>query len=81
MALNGTATVPIVRVPWNDHVRIKQMLDLGVEGILAPMVSTVAECRDLVAACSYPPAGRRGVGPRRASNYYRDVARLPGGRQ
>ena len=21
MALNGTNTVPIVRVPWNDHVR------------------------------------------------------------
>ena len=73
MALNGTSTVPIVRVPWNDHVRIKLMLDLGVEGILAPMVSTVAECRDLVAACKYPPAGRRGSGPRRASNYYREL--------
>jgi 2-keto-3-deoxy-L-rhamnonate aldolase RhmA len=73
MALNGTDTVPIVRVPWNDPVRIKLMLDLGVEGILAPMVSTVAECRDLVAACRYPPHGRRGIGPRRASNYYRNV--------
>ena len=73
MALNGTDTVPIVRAPWNDHVRIKQLLDLGVEGILAPMVRTVEECRDLVAACRYPPVGRRGFGPRRASNYYRDI--------
>jgi len=73
MALNGTSTVPIVRVPWNDHVRIKQLLDLGVEGILAPMVRTVEECRALVDACRYPPAGRRGFGPRRASNYYRDI--------
>lgn len=73
MALNGTVSVPIVRVPWNDHVRIKQMLDLGVEGILAPMVRTVEECRELVAACRYPPVGRRGFGPRRASNYYRDI--------
>jgi 4-hydroxy-2-oxoheptanedioate aldolase len=73
MALNGTDTVPIVRAPWNDHVRIKQLLDLGVEGILAPMVNSVAECRDLVAACRYPPQGRRGVGPRRASNYYRNA--------
>jgi 4-hydroxy-2-oxoheptanedioate aldolase len=73
MALNGTPTVPIVRVPWNDHVRIKQVLDLGVEGILAPMVRTVAEVEALVAACRYPPVGTRGFGPRRASNYYRDL--------
>lgn len=73
MALNGTPTVPIVRVPWNDHVMIKQALDLGVEGILAPMVRTVAECKALVSACRYPPVGARGFGPRRASNYYRDI--------
>jgi 2-keto-3-deoxy-L-rhamnonate aldolase RhmA len=73
MALNGTDTMPFVRVPWNDHVHIKQMLDMGVEGILAPMVRTVEECKALVAACRYPPVGARGFGPRRASNYYRDI--------
>jgi 4-hydroxy-2-oxoheptanedioate aldolase len=73
MAFNGTDTVPIVRVPWNDHVRIKQALDMGVEGILAPMVRNVAECRELVRSCRYPPQGGRGFGPRRASNYYRNL--------
>jgi 4-hydroxy-2-oxoheptanedioate aldolase len=73
MGFNGSPTVPIVRVPWNDHVRIKQMLDLGVEGIMAPMVRTVEECRALVRACRYPPLGARGFGPRRASNYYRNL--------
>jgi 4-hydroxy-2-oxoheptanedioate aldolase len=73
MGFNGSPTVPIIRVPWNDHVRIKQMLDLGVEGIMAPMVRTVDECRALVSACRYPPAGARGFGPRRASNYYREL--------
>ena len=73
MAFNGTSTVPVVRVPWNDHVCIKQMLDMGVEGIMAPMVRTVDDCRDLVRSCRYPPAGTRGFGPRRASNYYRDL--------
>jgi 2-keto-3-deoxy-L-rhamnonate aldolase RhmA len=73
MGFNGTATVPFVRVAWNDHVRIKQALDMGAEGILAPMVRSVAECRELVRACRYPPQGGRGFGPRRASNYYRDV--------
>src|SRR5271156_645502 len=38
MGFNGSPTVPIIRVPWNDHVWIKRMLDLGVEGIMAPMV-------------------------------------------
>ncbi len=73
MAFNGTDTVPIVRVAWNDHVRIKQALDIGVEGIMAPMVRTVAECRELVRSCRYPPQGARGVGPRRASNDYRHI--------
>ena len=73
IALSGSATVPMVRVPWNDQVRIKQVLDLGVEGVMAPMVSTVEECKALVSACLYPPRGRRGSGPRRASNYYRDA--------
>lgn len=73
MALNGTQTVPIVRVPWNDHVRIKQLLDLGAEGILAPMVRTVAECQALVDACRYPPVGQRGFGPRRAAAYGRNI--------
>jgi 2-keto-3-deoxy-L-rhamnonate aldolase RhmA len=73
MGFNGTETVPFVRVAWNDHVRIKQVLDMGAEGILAPMVRTVAECRELVRSCRYPPQGARGFGPRRASNYYRNI--------
>ena len=71
---NGSNTVPVVRVPWNDHVLIKKALDIGAEGILAPMVRTPEEARDLVAACKYPPEGRRGFGPFRASGWYRDEA-------
>lgn len=73
LAFRGVDTVPIVRVPWNDHVHIKQALDLGAEGILAPMVRTLAEARALLAACRYPPEGSRGFGPRRASAYGRDT--------
>jgi len=73
MAFNGSPTVPMIRVPWNDQVMIKQALDLGVEGIMAPMVRTAEEVRALVAACKYPPAGIRGFAPRRASGYFRDI--------
>jgi len=73
MAFNRTQTVPIVRVPWNDPVRIKQALDAGVEGIIAPMVKTVDEAKALVSACKYPPRGTRGFGPRRASSWGRNI--------
>ncbi|MGH1483898.1 MAG: HpcH/HpaI aldolase family protein [Geminicoccales bacterium] len=73
MAFRGSETVPMARVPWNDPVTIKRYLDCGIEGILAPMVRTPEEARALVAACRYPPDGKRGFGPRRASNYYRDL--------
>ena len=73
MAFSGRSTVPIVRVPWNDRIRIKQILDLGAEGVLVPMVSSAAEARAAVAATKYPPQGVRGFGPWRASDYYRDT--------
>ena len=73
MTFKGESAVPIVRVPWNDPVHIKQALDLGADGILAPMVRTVEEARALLSACRYPPAGVRGFGPRRASNYHRNT--------
>jgi 2-keto-3-deoxy-L-rhamnonate aldolase RhmA len=72
MAFKGVQTVPIVRVAWNDAVRIKQVLDLGADGILVPMVNSPSEARAAVAACKYPPEGVRGFGPKRASDYGRD---------
>ena len=72
-AFNGRASVPIVRVPWNNPAVIKQALDLGAGGVLVPMVNTPDEARAAVAACRYPPDGIRGFGPRRASDYYRQV--------
>jgi 2-keto-3-deoxy-L-rhamnonate aldolase RhmA len=74
MAFNGRETVPLIRVPSNDRVPIKQFLDLGAEGILVPMVNSAQEARQAVAACKYPPVGVRGFGPKRASNYNRDSA-------
>ena len=78
VAFNGVSTVPIVRVAWNDQVRIKQVLDMGADGIVAPMVKTVEEVKALISACKYPPEGTRGFGPLRASNYYREIAAYKG---
>lgn len=72
MAFRGSDTVPLIRVPWNDHVVIKQMLDLGFDGVVVPHTNTPEEASRAVSACRYPPVGKRGFGPRRTGNYYRD---------
>ncbi|MDZ5076406.1 HpcH/HpaI aldolase/citrate lyase family protein [Nesterenkonia sp. HG001] len=61
-AVSGYPVTPIVRVPSADAVTIKQVLDLGAQNILVPMVSTAEEVREVAAAAQYPPAGRRGIG-------------------
>jgi len=53
---------PVVRVPSADPVWIKQVLDLGAQNILVPMVNTAADAASAVAATRYPPRGIRGVG-------------------
>jgi 2-keto-3-deoxy-L-rhamnonate aldolase RhmA len=72
LATKGTETTPLVRVPWNDPVLIKPVLDLGAAGVIVPLIRTADDARRAVAACLYPPAGIRGYGPRRPSSYGRD---------
>lgn len=70
-ATAGTAAV--VRAAWNDHVRIKRLLDTGAAGVMAPRVQTAGEAEAFVKAARYPPEGRRGVAGSRASAYGRDL--------
>lgn len=53
---------PIVRIPTGDATLIKQVLDIGAQTILVPMVDTAAQAEDLVKAMRYPPEGIRGMG-------------------
>jgi len=57
-----TQTTPIVRPPIGDVVLIKQLLDIGVQTLLVPMVETPEQAAEMVAAMQYPPKGIRGVG-------------------
>ncbi len=61
-AVSAYPVAPVVRVPIGDVVTIKQVLDLGAQNILVPMVSSAAQARAAVEAVRYPPRGRRGVG-------------------
>lgn len=53
---------PVVRPSWNDAVQIKQLLDVGAQTLLIPMVQNAEQARDAVRATRYPPNGIRGVG-------------------
>ncbi|TLN05396.1 4-hydroxy-2-oxo-heptane-1,7-dioate aldolase, partial [bacterium] len=66
-AMGKSETAPIVRVPWNDPIHLKRVLDLGPAGVIVPWVNSEAEAKAAVRACMYPPKGIRGCGPRRAS--------------
>lgn len=56
------ATAPIVRAVTGDPVLIKQLLDVGVQTLMVPMVESAEQARELVRAMRYPPHGMRGVG-------------------
>lgn len=70
-AMSGSLISPVIRVPANDEVAIKRALDTGPEGIMIPSVDNLAAARAAVAACLYPPQGRRGAAHilNRASSY------------
>ncbi|MEQ8394063.1 aldolase/citrate lyase family protein [Thalassobaculum sp.] len=69
----GRATV-LVRVPGQDPDYLKRVLDAGAEAVMIPMVETAEQARAVVAACKYPPTGRRGYSAPtvRASGYGAD---------
>ena len=69
-AISINETPSLVRVPWSEPGIIMKMLDLGVLGIIAPMINTKKECEDFVSYCNYPPIGQRSFGPMRAQMVY-----------
>eukprot|EP00416_Gambierdiscus_australes_P037394 CAMPEP_0171100316 /NCGR_PEP_ID=MMETSP0766_2-20121228/52890_1 /TAXON_ID=439317 /ORGANISM="Gambierdiscus australes, Strain CAWD 149" /LENGTH=294 /DNA_ID=CAMNT_0011560129 /DNA_START=26 /DNA_END=910 /DNA_ORIENTATION=- len=53
---------PVVRVPWNEPVVVKRVLDLGAQSLLFPWVNSAQEAREAVASTRYPGLGGvRGV--------------------
>ena len=53
---------PVIRPPIGDTVIIKQLLDIGAQTLLVPLVESAEQAQSLVRAMRYPPGGVRGVG-------------------
>ncbi len=65
-ALRNVGPTIMARVPWRDPSWIMKALDMGVEGIICPMVNSRAEAEEFVSYLRYPPHGQRSYGPTRA---------------
>ena len=65
----GRDTATLVRVPAPEEPPIKQALDLGATGIIAPQVNTPDQAASVVRYARYAPEGARGVGIGRAHGY------------
>ena len=59
-AMYGRGAAPLVRVRENDTLAIRQVLDMGAQGVIVPLVSSAEEAEDAVRAAKYPPLGIRG---------------------
>lgn len=73
IAMKGSETTPVVRVPSNSLDYFQTALDIGAQGVVVPMVSSRGDAELAVRCCRYPPAGGRGFAPTRASRYFQDV--------
>lgn len=68
IALLGAGGVaPFVRIPSLSRTNVMQPLDWGAEGLIVPGVRTADEVSTAIDYATYPPAGSRGWGPRRAA--------------
>lgn len=75
-ASGGTAELA-VRIPWNEPIMVKRVLDAGVRTLMFPCVQSAEEAKAAVAATRYPPHGIRGVSGNMRANSFARVKDYP----
>ena len=68
-AARGAGVAAFIRVPSNDPVIVKPILELHPAGVIVPRIASVADAEQAVVSCRYPPRGVRGFGPSRGSRF------------
>ncbi|MFA6846176.1 MAG: aldolase/citrate lyase family protein [Sphaerochaetaceae bacterium] len=74
IAAKAADVCSLVRIPWNDPIMAKHVLEMGPTGIIFPVVNTAEELDKAMKSTLYPPLGNRGFGPMRAVRYGIDDA-------
>ena len=68
-AISVGPAMPMARCPSLDPAMIGKLLDAGAYAIICPSIDTADQAAAFVAACRYPPTGRRSFGPSRGLLY------------
>jgi 2-dehydro-3-deoxyglucarate aldolase/4-hydroxy-2-oxoheptanedioate aldolase len=68
-AAHSVGASVIVRVPQHDLTYVKKVTEMGIDGIIFPMVKDASEAEELIKYTLYPPYGNRGFGPMGAIKY------------
>lgn len=68
-AISAGPAMPMARCPSLDPAVIGKLLDAGAYAIICPSIDTAEQAASFVAACRYPPTGRRSFGPSRGLLY------------
>ncbi len=59
----------LARVPTLDEAWAKKTLEIGIDGVVFPLVNNQELAKRVVALSKYPPLGNRSVGVARAQSY------------
>jgi 2-keto-3-deoxy-L-rhamnonate aldolase RhmA len=62
-------TYNVIRIPSNSSEHFNKALDTGCDGVIVPMVNSVAMAEYAVRCAKYAPVGTRGIGLARAQGY------------
>lgn len=69
IAARASGCATLVRVPHAQSSMLTALLDLGVDGVIAPRVEDPAVAATFAASLRYPPLGTRGLAMRRAKRF------------
>lgn len=68
LAAHAQGAATLIRIGVGQFAEAARFLDWGATGIIAPMINSVADAKQLVEYLKYPPLGARSWGPARALN-------------
>lgn len=68
-AIENSNSEPFVRISHNSETECKKVLDAGAKGIIAPMIKSSIDVKEIVSYVKYPPDGKRSFALPRATNY------------
>jgi len=69
IACRASGMASFVRIPWNDPILVKPILEMNPAAVIFPFIMNAEETKRAVESCKYPPKGKRGFGPKRAIDY------------